>query len=36
MENLIWGVVGSVLYFHIWLLLNKLAIKARADLFEQF
>ncbi|WP_438311355.1 hypothetical protein [Sporosarcina sp. FA9] len=35
MEYLILGVVASVLYFHIWLLLNKLAIKARTNLLEQ-
>ncbi|ARD48948.1 hypothetical protein [Sporosarcina sp. P33] len=29
MEYLVLGVVGSVLYLHIWLFLNKLAIKTR-------
>ncbi|KXH87469.1 hypothetical protein [Sporosarcina sp. HYO08] len=35
MEYLILGISGSVLYFHIWLLLNKLAIKTRTNLLGQ-
>lgn len=35
MEYLVLGVVGSVLYFHIWLFSNKIAIKTRANSLGQ-
>lgn len=35
MEYLILGISGSLLYFHIWLLLNNLTIKLRTNLLKQ-